>query len=433
MGSTVLPLLFYSLAAGCLVLFLILDATRYFLLRVSPVRLRRWTGVERQDGGASKWFQFNPNDGGLITGVLLQISLTFGMAFTATALYHRGALFAALTSAVVWSLIVTLWKVMLVLLPESAAAVMFRFIVPVTALLYYIFYPVVFPLRRLIETVEIRREDLPEDESNREEEVQAYIDVGEEEGILEEGEGKLLQSIVDFGDRVARELMTPRIDMLAFDVENSMEELARLFNESKYSRIPIYEKNVDKIIGIVHVKDVFDVYLKDGTMTVRELARPAYFIQETKKVAELLREFQIEHQQIAIVLDEYGGTAGIVSIEDVIEEIVGEISDEHEDEEQTLVQIDDANYLVNGMVKVEELEDLFGVELSGENYETVAGLIFTESGRVPKTGDVIRKGGLLFGVERADRKRIYRVRVSRDPEWVAPERNGRMRQERNHD
>jgi CBS domain containing-hemolysin-like protein len=148
------------------------------------------------------------------------------------------------------------------------------------------------------------------------------------------------------------------------------------------------------------------------------MARPAYFVSGTKKVSELLRELQTEHLQVAVVVDEYGGTAGIISIEDIIEDIVGDISDEHEDEEASIVELGDERYLVSGLLRVEELEKKLDAELSGDgDYETVAGLIFTSLGRIPAVGAKVRNNGWLFDVERADRRRIYRVRVSRDPEF----------------
>ena len=142
-------------------------------------------------------------------------------------------------------------------------------------------------------------------------------------------------------------------------------------------------------------------------------------MSETKKVSELLPELQSEHMQVAVVVDEYGGTAGIITIEDIVEEIVGEIADEHEEEEPTIVDVSEDNYLVSGLLRVEMLEERLGVDLRDENYETVAGLIFTTLGRVPNAGAIVTKNGWRFVVDRADRKRIYRVKVERDPDWRA--------------
>src|SRR5437763_3499643 len=166
--------------------------------------------------------------------------------------------------------------------------------------------------------------------------------------------------------------MTSRIVVLAVDALQPMDELASLFSESKYSRITIYQNSIDTITGIVHIKEIFDAILRGERKTPTELARPPYFVSETKKVSDLLRELQTEHLQVAVVVDEYGGTAGIISIEDIIEDIVGEISDEHEDEEASIVELGDERYLVTGLLRVEELEKKLGADLSGGgDYETV--------------------------------------------------------------
>lgn len=427
MGSSGNSGSYLLLAAICCLLFLIFDAVRYFALRVGPVRLRRWAGGDRDNGGSL--FPFNEQAASIITIVMSQITLGFGIAFTVLGVWNGGLLRAAFFSAIAWSIIVVLWKTILALLPDSVAEIVFRGIAPVVTAFYLIFWPILFPLRRVTERMEARRDDDEDEEEVTEEELQAYIDVGEEEGIFEEGEGKLVQNIVDFGDRVARELMTPRIDILAAAAEAPLDSLAQLFSESKYSRIPIYEGSIDHVTGIVHIKDVFDAYLRREQRTVKELARPPFFVHETKKVSELLREFQIEHLQVAIVLDEYGGTAGLITIEDVIEEIVGEIADEHEDEEESVIDVGDGTYLVNGMVRIERLDEMFGVDIRGEDYETIAGLIFTKMGRVPLVGERVSRNGLVFEVERADRRRIYRIRVLQDPDWTPVERNGRQRAE----
>jgi CBS domain containing-hemolysin-like protein len=231
----------------------------------------------------------------------------------------------------------------------------------------------------------------------------------------------MIHSVVEFSDRLARELMTPRIDVLAFDAKRPLDDLARLINESKYSRIPIFTESIDAITGIVHIKEVFDAVMKHENRSVQELARPPYFVSETKKVSELLREFQSEHLQVAVVVDEFGGTAGIITIEDIIEEIVGEISDEHEDVEATVVDLGNSEYLVSGLLRVEALEEMLDAKFAGEDYETLAGMIFTTLGRVPKAGTMVTKNGFRFEVDRADKRRIYRVKVSRDPEWQQEE------------
>jgi putative hemolysin len=403
--------------------FLLFDALQFFIVQMGPVKFRRWSG----EGDRRSTLAQSPHQVTIVLGSLVQLCLVASAVFTYVHLSARATYGSAITKALLlWALIVVVWKVLLAVLPESIEEVTVRTLLPISQLFVWLFWPIVFPLSRLHAHAEARREENDENDDVSDEEVQAYIDVGEEEGILEEGEGKLVQSIVDFGDRIARELMTPRIDMLAFDVSGSLEDLARLFAESKYSRIPVYEQSVDKIVGIVHVKDLFDAYLRDRATPVRSLTREAYFVSETKNVSDLLREFQLEHLQIAVVVDEYGGTAGLISIEDIVEEIVGEIADEHEEEEESVVEVDRGVYLLNGTVRIEKIEELFEVDAQGESYETVAGLIFTSIGRVPGVGERVAKDGLIFEVDHVDRKRIYRVKVFRDPDYEgADEERGR--------
>ena len=419
MGSSVshLHAHWVLIAVVCGIFYLIFDALRSFALQLSPVRLRRLsTGAEEQ---GFRWTYFDVEDFQLVSGALLQIALVIGNGATIMIFDEKGFGAAVATSVGIWSLLVLAWKFILALVPEDTGEVILKALLPFSRATYYLFFPLLWPLRKLLERLGKAQATKEEEEEVTDEEVQAYIDVGEEEGIIEASEGKLLQSIVDFGDRLAHEIMTPRIDVEAFDARKPIADLAKQFSESKYARIPIYESSIDQISGIVHIKDLFDNFIRGEQKTVLELARPPYFVSETKKVSELLREFQSEHLQIAVVVDEYGGTAGIITTEDIIEEIVGEIADEHEDEEATVVEVGDGTWLVSGLLRVETLEEKLDAKLSGDDYETVAGMIFTTLGRVPATGTVIPKNGWLFEIERADRRRIYRVKVRKDPNWNA--------------
>jgi CBS domain containing-hemolysin-like protein len=417
MGSTVPHLHAHWVAIAVVsgVMYLIFDALRSFALQLSPVRLRRLSSDA--EVGTASLKHFDVEDFQLVSGALLQVALVVGSGAT-TMIYDEQSIgVAVLRSVVIWALAVLVWKFVLALVPEDTGEVILRALIPFSRLVYYAFWPLLFPLRHLLERLE-RKHALTENEDEiTDEEVQAYIDVGEEEGIIEGTEGRMLQSIVDFGDRLAHEIMTPRIDVQMFDVHRPLEDLARVFSESKYARIPIYETTIDQITGVVHVKDVLDAVLRNDKRSVSEISRPPYFVSETKKVSELLRELQTEHLQIAIVVDEYGGTAGIVTTEDIIEEIVGEIADEHEDEEATIIEMGDGSWLVSGLLRVEALDERLEAKLADDDYETVAGMIFTSLGRVPSVGTVIPKNGFLFEIERADRKRIFRVKVKRDPNF----------------
>lgn len=423
MGSSLSHGQWIAAAAVCGIFYLIFDAARHFGLQVSPVTLRRWSGeVEAEKG--RRWFFYEPRNLQLMSGGLLQIALILAVGSTVMALRPRTIGVASLVSVLIWLVIAGVWKFLLALIPADIGEMVLKQMIPFSYFFYYLFWPALFPLRRMFERLERQEEEEADNEEPSEEEVQAFIDVGEEEGILEAGEGRMIHSVVEFGERMARELMTPRIEVLAFDDSQSIEDLARVFSESKYSRIPIFHDTIDAVTGIVHIKDVFDAVIRNQQKSVTELARPALFVSETKKVSELLRELQSEHMQVAIVVDEYGGTAGIITIEDIVEDIVGEISDEHEEIEATVVDLGNDEYLVSGQIRVDTLEEMLDAHLAGEDYETLAGLIFTTLGRVPKPGTVMTKNGYRFEVDRADRRRIYRVKISRDPEWQEAEEKG---------
>ncbi|MEO6259352.1 MAG: CBS domain-containing protein, partial [Thermoanaerobaculia bacterium] len=322
-----------TVASG--LLFLIFDAVRYFGQQVSAVTLRRWSG-DPEFAQSSRWFHYDHRNLQLVSGALLQIALV-GAVSASVLLFDQPLGRTLAFCAMGWVAIIVVWKVSLAFVPDDIGETILRRFIPVSYLCYYLFWPLLFPFRRVFERLDREEEAEAEDEEVTDEEVQAFIDVGEEEGILEGGEGRMIQSVVEFGDRVARELMTPRIDVLAVEDTTPFQDLARIFSESKYSRIPIYQGSVDRITGFVHIKEVFEAIVRKATPSVSELARPPYFVSETKKVSELLHEFQSEHLQVAVVVDEYGGTAGIITIEDVVEEIVGEIADEHEEGESTIV------------------------------------------------------------------------------------------------
>ena len=421
MGSSLSSGQWLAVTIVCGALYLIFDAVRGFAQQVSPVTLRQWSSDPDIDKG-SRWLHYEPRNLQLISGALLQITLILAFGASVIALDHRPLAEGCLIAAAIWLAIGIAWKFVLALVPQDVGEWILRKLIPLSHFFYYLFWPVLYPMRRMFDRLEKQEEEAAADEEVTEEEVQAFIDVGEDEGILEGAESQMVASVVEFGDRVARELMTPRIDVLAFDAHKPLSELARIFSESKYSRIPIYRDSIDSITGIVHIKEVFDAVVKGETSkSASDLARPPYFVSETKKVADLLKELQSEHMQVAVVVDEYGGTAGLITIEDIIEEIVGEISDEHEDVEATVVDLGHGEYLVSGLLRVDTLEEMLDADLSGEDYETVAGMIFTTLGRVPKAGSVVTKNGYRFEVDRADRRRIYRVKVSRDPEWQQTE------------
>ena len=236
-------------------------------------------------------------------------------------------------------------------------------------------------------------------------------DSTEEHALAEGDERRLLQSIVDFGDTLVREVMTPRPDMVAIHADSTIRDLRELFREQEYSRIPVYGENLDNILGMVFVKDLIrlsdDV---DEAETITPLVRPAMVVPETKRVPELLREFQHRQQQIALVVDEYGGTAGLVTIEDLLEEIVGEIRDEYDVETEPVVEEGDGVFVFSGKVSIDDVNERLGVNIEPEGFETVGGYVLTRIGRVPAVGESFELDGMAVEVLEAERRRIHKVR-----------------------
>jgi magnesium and cobalt transporter len=237
----------------------------------------------------------------------------------------------------------------------------------------------------------------------------------EEGGITEERGRELLQSIVDFTETVVREVMTPRPDIVAIRSDAGLPELRALFREEQYSRIPVYRDNLDNVIGIVYVKDL--VALPPGAEPpLTTLMRAPYLVPESKGASELLKEMQIRQMQMAIVVDEYGGTAGLVTVEDLLEEIVGEIRDEYDVEAETIVDEGNGTFVFSGKVSVDEVSDRLGVQIEREGFETLGGYLLAHLGRMPYVGETFEVGDLAVEVLEVERRRITKVRVRRREE-----------------
>jgi CBS domain containing-hemolysin-like protein len=252
------------------------------------------------------------------------------------------------------------------------------------------------------------------EEATKDAEVRALLDVAREEGIIEQHEEELVSRAVDFGHRTVREVMTPRPDITIVQADAPFAEVADLFVKTKYTRIPLVDGTIDRPVGIVHVKDVFTALRSsEPPSTARGLARPVLFAPESQTVHTLLSDFQRRRQPLAIVVDEYGSVTGLVTLEDLVEELVGEIADEHEDELPPVVALAAGGYSMAGRVRVDELATLFGTFFPEAEYDTVAGLVSAKLGHIPRPGETVEESGLVFLVEEADRRRIYRVRVAR--------------------
>ena len=276
------------------------------------------------------------------------------------------------------------------------------------------------PFHRLFDRSRRKEQELEDGEEDEEQDagddIQAFIDVGEAEGILEEEEGELIQSILEFGDTRVSEVMTPRPDIVAVSAGATVREARDIMVESKYSRLPVYRDQIDNVEGLIYVRDLLQRWAEgneDGSIS--PLVRPVYFIPETKPVADLLEEMQKAHEQLSMVIDEYGGVSGLVTVEDILEEIVGEIEDEDiaREELNDIVEQDDGCYEVLGSTEIGKIERLFDMEIEADDFTTIAGLVINESGKVPQPGEQLTFRGLELEVLEADERRIGRLRVKR--------------------
>jgi len=245
------------------------------------------------------------------------------------------------------------------------------------------------------------------------EEMLSMLEIGKEEGIIEKTEQKMIFSIFEFGDTLVREVMTPRVDIISLSVESTLDDVLKCIMNSNHSRIPIYENNIDNIIGILYIKDLFKIFSAktEKTTDLQSILRNAYFVPETKGVDELFNEMQKNKIQIAMVFDEYGGLSGLITIEDILEEIVGEIQDEYEVEEKTSQKIGENAYLISGTLEVEDFNEHFNANFSDEEATTIGGIILEKLGRLPNPGEEISINKFKFIISKIRNRRIVQVKV----------------------
>lgn len=266
-----------------------------------------------------------------------------------------------------------------------------------------------------------------ENDEFSEDEVMSMLEVGQESGVLKEEGKKMINSIFAFDDKLAYEIMTPRTDVFAIDINDPMEEYIEELMELRYSRIPVYDDDHDKIIGILNIKDYFLKSREEGfdNVNIRDIIRDAYFVPETKNIDSLFYELQKTRQHIAILIDEYGGFSGIVTIEDIVEEVMGEIEDEYDDEEIELEKIDDSTYLIDGGMDLDDINDELGTKLSSDNSESIGGLIIDILGEIPEEDEkeerIVEFENCVLKIESVKDRRIEKVKLYIMPEKEEPE------------
>jgi putative hemolysin len=257
---------------------------------------------------------------------------------------------------------------------------------------------------------------LPQGPYITEQELRALADVASDEQQIDKAENQLIHSIFEFGDTIAREVMVPRPDVVAIEASKNLRDVQELMLRHGFSRVPVYRQDLDNIVGVVHAKDVLRVTYQGRTdVPLPDVVRKAHFVPEQKKVAELLRQMQQEKFHIALVTDEYGSVAGLVTLEDLLEELVGEITDEYDRDELHVERVNDHEFRVNGSVPISEINELLDVELPDEEWDTVAGLMLGLLGKIPAQGEEVRYQNLTFVAERVQRRRIAQVLIRREP------------------
>ena len=339
----------------------------------------------------------------------------------ATEVLNLGASGAPIATAVMTVLIIIFGEI----LPKSYAKENSESLALSIGTIYYYMIKVMKPLififmvlKDFVAKLYSKKEDEP---SVTEDELNVIIDTMEEEGVLQQDEVEMLQSVLDLSETFVKDIMTPRVDVVAVDVHDSTENVKNVFFEEKYSRIPVYDESRDNIVGILYERDLFSAIIENGStddLLIADVMRDPMYVSYTMRVSDLLTRLQLEKQHLAIVADEYGGTAGLVTMEDVLEEVVGEIYDEHDEEEQLVVKKSDTLYEVKAEIELDELFDIMDIDLDiPEDAYSLGSWMYSKIEDIPEIGDMYQYHNLIFTIIEVEDRRIIRVKI----EVVEPE------------
>ncbi len=398
--------------AAALVIFVLVAAAESAVASANRTRLRH--AGERGSSRALRLFDY-ANERASVLAVLALVRTFAAVSATAVAAYiawrtvddsWSAVAAVALVAALVLAVLDGTVRLLIVRAPEAWGM---RLLV-VLGLCRMVFGPFSWAIDRTLRTVVGQPGAEPEDET---EELLRLADIETNGDGIEEDERQMIEGIISLDETTAREIMAPRIDIAAVDVSETIDDALKLIVERGFSRIPLYDETIDNVTGIIYAKDLLRCLAESRRPSLREIARPAYFIPESKRVDELLAELRKSKVHIAIVVDEYGGTAGLVTIEDLIEEIVGEIQDEYDREEAPIERVSDAEAILDGRVSIDVIDELFGVEIDDEDFDTVGGFVYHQLGKVPVAGDEVRVDGLTLRVLSVLGRRIKKVRATR--------------------
>jgi len=297
------------------------------------------------------------------------------------------------------------------IIPKAVAVRNNEFVSIVTAFPLHVFAMLVLPLRSFVRFITDRtlsliiREKVKETDRLSDQELQSLVQIGAEEGILDQDEAKRLSRLFELGERSVNEIMTPRTELVAFDIQESREELETLLKQYHYTHIPVYQDTLDNILGVINAQEVM-LYPEKS---IRQLLTPPFHVPETKRIDELLFEMRKTKVYSALCVDEYGGTAGLVTMEDILEEIFGEIYDEYDEEEKVLIRVAKDEYLVEGMILLKYFNETAGTDFSSENSETLGGFILEKLGRIPRLKETVKIGNYIFEIRELEKQRIAKI------------------------
>lgn len=413
-----------SVAIRFIVLLFLIFLSAFFscsetaLTTVNRIRVRSM--IEEGNKKAITLGKVIENSGKMLSAILIGnniVNISSSSIATVLAIDLLGSTGAGVATGVITLLILIFGEIT----PKTLATIHAEPIaLHVAGIIYAIMYlltPVIFIVNKLslgVLTL-LRVDPNSKTATMTETELRTIVEVGHEEGIIESEEHRIINNVFDFGDTRAKDVMVPRIDMTFVSVESTYEELLNIFEEYRYTRLPVYEDTTDNVIGIINIKDIL-LYKQDTEFHVKDYLREAYYTYESKRLSELMMEMRKTSVNIAIVLDEYGVTAGLITLEDLLEEIVGEIRDEYdEDEEEIFKSLGENEYEVDGQIKLGDLNDLLGSNFSSEDYDSLGGYIMENLDRLPEEGDTITADGFRLDVETLDKNRITKVRICRLP------------------
>lgn len=408
------------------ILVLLLSASAFFssaetaLMTSNKLRIRNL--AENGDKRAEKVLEITANTDKMLSAILIGnniVNLSASALSTTLTLKIFGSSLVGIATGILTFLILVFGEIT----PKNVASknaenIALKYI-GIISVLVVILTPVIYVVNKvagIVISLFVKNND--DNNMVTEDELRAMVEVSHEDGVIEKEEKKMIVNVVDFGDTVAGDIMLPRVDMVMVSVESSYEEILKIFREERYTRIPVYEESPDNVIGILNVKDFLLIEDKEN-FSVKEHLREPLYTYEYKKTSSLMVDMRKTGANIVIVLDEYGTTVGLITLEDMLEEIVGEIRDEFDaDEDEGITKISETEYLIDGSTNLDDVNDRIGLELSSEEYESIGGIIMEKLGRLPVEGEVITFDNIILTVKKMDHARIEKVGLKLKPSLV---------------